>query len=282
MGASPPPKTAAPEGPVGVGEDDRPTVVPDFAPEDFARDSEIRARAELDSGGELTIDQARRLHADGDHERALFLLTRLLELSPLHPEASKLAAECRAGLEQQCLSAIGSESAVLVAAVTPKELKTFVLDNVSAFLFSRLDGAASVEDILDIAGLPRLLTLRHLRNLFDRGLVVTASKRPRQRDDELSGAEATPSEDSVESRVQPASMNRRSSGEGPAALDPASPTFRVIAEGDDAVGADLVLAEAVAVLEFAREHGKRHVAIVDDSTGAMVDEDTARRYVEQG
>lgn len=58
--------------------------------------------------------------------------------------------------------------------------------------------------------------------------------------------------------------------------------FRVIAEGDDALGMGLTLDEALAVLEFARQHGKRHVAIVDDSTGALVDEFSARRLVEGG
>jgi hypothetical protein len=62
-------------------------------------------------------------------------------------------------------------------------------------------------------------------------------------------------------------------------MGPSDPIFRVIAEGDDAVGTNLTLIEAVAVLEFAREHGKRHVAIVDDTTGAMVDEKAARKRI---
>ncbi len=57
------------------------------------------------------------------------------------------------------------------------------------------------------------------------------------------------------------------------------PRFRVIAEGDDAVGVDLSLIEAIGVLEFAREHGKRHVAIVDDRTGEMIAEEMAHEYV---
>ena len=56
-------------------------------------------------------------------------------------------------------------------------------------------------------------------------------------------------------------------------------TYRVIAQGDDAVGVGLPLDEAIAVFEFAREHGKQHVAIVDESTGAMLDEGDARAMV---
>jgi hypothetical protein len=152
-------------------------LIPDFDPADFARDSEVRQRVIAATDAEPTIDQARRLHLEGDHEGALFLLTRLLDLAPLHPDATRLAADCRAGLERLCLAAIGSEGALLVAAVSAEELKGFALDNVSAFLFSRLDGATSVEDILDTSGLPRLLALRHLRSLLERGLVTNASAR---------------------------------------------------------------------------------------------------------
>lgn len=150
--------------------------MPEFDPEAFARDSETKQRAAVAEGGEPTIDQARRHHLAGEHEEALFLLTRLLELAPLHPEGSTLASECRQALERECLSAVGSESSVLVVAVSPEELKRFTLDNVSGFLLSVMDGATDVETILDISGLPRLLALRHIRGLLERGVVVVASR----------------------------------------------------------------------------------------------------------
>jgi hypothetical protein len=166
-----------------VGEEDReerPTLVPAFDPAAFARDSEIKQRAALVVGGEATIDQARRLHREGQHEDALFLLARLLDISPLHAEANTLSNECRQALEQDCLSAVGSESSILVVAVSPEELKGFPLDNVSGFLLSLMDAATDVEAILDISGLPRLLALRHLRSLLERGIVAVASgTRPR-------------------------------------------------------------------------------------------------------
>jgi len=49
-------------------------------------------------------------------------------------------------------------------------------------------------------------------------------------------------------------------------------SYRVIAEGDDAVGIGLSIEAAVVRVEFARKHGKRYVAIVDDATGAIVDD----------
>jgi hypothetical protein len=173
-------RTTPPDRPAVGDGDERPTVVPAFDPEAFARDSETRQRAASSVEGEPTIDHARRLHVDGEHEHALFLLARLLELAPLHPEATKLSSDCRQALERECLSAIGSESAILATAVSTEELKGFALDNVSGFLLSVIDGATDVDSILDISGLPRLLALRHLRSLFDRGIIVVASgRRPR-------------------------------------------------------------------------------------------------------
>lgn len=58
--------------------------------------------------------------------------------------------------------------------------------------------------------------------------------------------------------------------------------FRVIAEGNDAVGRDLTLADALALVEVARRRGQRFVAVVDDSTGAIVDERRARLWVRRG
>jgi CheY-like chemotaxis protein len=53
--------------------------------------------------------------------------------------------------------------------------------------------------------------------------------------------------------------------------------FRVIAEGDDAVGRDLTIVQALALVDLARRRGRRFVGIVDDTTGAMIDERKARK-----
>lgn len=58
--------------------------------------------------------------------------------------------------------------------------------------------------------------------------------------------------------------------------------FRVIAQGDDAVGRDLTLAQALALVDAARRRGMQHVALVDDSTGMLVDERRARTWVRRG
>lgn len=125
--------------------------------------------------GSATIEQALRLHFDGQNEEALFLLARLLELVPLHPEATRLSTVCREALERQCWSEIGSGATVLVPSVSTEELKHYSLDNVSGFLLSLMDGDTNVEEVIDISGLPKLLALRHLRSLLERGIIVVAS-----------------------------------------------------------------------------------------------------------
>ena len=64
---------------------------------------------------------------------------------------------------------------MLISAISTEEIKGFSLDHVSGFLLSLLDGETPVEMILDIAGMPRLIVLRHLRDLLECGIVVVAS-----------------------------------------------------------------------------------------------------------
>ena len=48
------------------------------------------------------------------------------------------------------------------------------------------------------------------------------------------------------------------------------------------MGHDLTLAQALALVDVARRNGRRFVAIVDDSTGAMVDERKVRAWIKRG
>jgi hypothetical protein len=79
-------------------------------------------------------------------------------------------------LERECIVALGSERARLVVAISAEELKSFALDHTSGFLLSLLDGATSLEEVLDIAGVPRLVALHHLRQLMERGIIASASE----------------------------------------------------------------------------------------------------------
>jgi hypothetical protein len=164
--------------PEAAESEDRPTIVPKFDVEEFARDSEVRQRVTpaAHEGGS-SIERARRLYEDGQPEEALFVLAGLVQAVPFDEEARALSSECRVALEKDCLAAIGDLSAVLHVGVPPDMLRGLGLDHVSGFLLSRIDGLTDVESLLDVSGLPRLLALRHLRGLVTRGVVV--SKRAR-------------------------------------------------------------------------------------------------------
>jgi hypothetical protein len=181
MPSSPPPPPKRPlAAAVEPASGDRSSVVPEFDLHAFARDSEMRQRAVPLKDPSATIEQAWRLHLDGQNEEALFLLAHLLELVPFHPEATRLSTDCREALERQCWAEIGSRATILVTAVSTEELKRYSLDNVSGFLLSLMDGDTTVEELVDISGLPRLLALRHLRSLLERGIVIVGSGlRPR-------------------------------------------------------------------------------------------------------
>jgi hypothetical protein len=175
MPASPPPKSRRPRQPAGNAADgERSTPIPEFDVEAFARDADARQGAGPVRDGEI-LEQAHRLHLDGRSEPALSLLAHLLTRERPHPVAARLSAECCTALERECLLAIGSESTMLISAISTEEVKRFSLDHVSGFLLSLLDGETPIETILDISGMPRLVVLRHLRDLLDRGIVGVAS-----------------------------------------------------------------------------------------------------------
>ena len=55
-----------------------------------------------------------------------------------------------------------------------------------------------------------------------------------------------------------------------------SPTFGLVARGDDAAASGLPLDVAIAALDLARKLGLKDVSIVDESSGAVLDEEAAR------
>ena len=90
-------------------------------------------------------------------------------------DTTPLEASARDAETRVCLAALGSPQTILASTLPCGELKRFALDNVSAFLLSQIDGATSVEAILDVACMPPLFALRHLRSLVERGMVVAVA-----------------------------------------------------------------------------------------------------------
>ena len=79
--------------------------------------------------------------------------------------------------ERQYLSRIGPRLGVPRLAMAEGVISSLALDHRAGFLLSRIDGASSIDELLDVSGMPRLETLRLLCELVDQGVV--ALTRPR-------------------------------------------------------------------------------------------------------
>src|SRR5947209_5674433 len=131
-------------------------VKPRLQPETLAELDEVDG----DSSGLVAIAEAwadvygqmRRAFFVRDYGRAVDLGERFVQSHPTHSEAKLFVEECRALLEHQL-----SQQLPLERAVTLRESleKIEGLDARTAFLFSQVDGRTSIEDLADLAPMPR-------------------------------------------------------------------------------------------------------------------------------
>jgi hypothetical protein len=68
-------------------------------------------------------------------------------------------------------SFLGDMRAVPSLAMSMDRIPMHELDHRAAFLLSRIDGALTLEDVLDVSGMARLEALRHLCRLILRGFL---------------------------------------------------------------------------------------------------------------
>jgi hypothetical protein len=92
-------------------------------------------------------------------------------MAPEHPEALRYARSSRERLEQLYSSRLGSLARIAHVAVPDHEIRWLGLDHRAGFLLSRVDGCHSVEEILDVSGMPRLEALKTLSELVSVGAV---------------------------------------------------------------------------------------------------------------
>jgi hypothetical protein len=125
-----------------------------------------RPSQQLDLVGEME-----ELYALDDLTGALRFAELVLGREPANEQAKRCAENCRRRLLALYSSKIGNLGAVPVPAMTETELRWLGLDHRSGFLLSRVDGMATVEDVLDVCGMPRLEALKTLVDLLDRGAI---------------------------------------------------------------------------------------------------------------
>lgn len=117
------------------------------------------------------LGQMQELHALDDLTGALAVAELLLGREPGNVLARECAEDCRARLVALYTSKLGRMDAPVVVALGDAELRWLGLDHRSGFLLSRVDGLATVDELLDICGMPRLEALRTLVDLLERGAI---------------------------------------------------------------------------------------------------------------
>jgi hypothetical protein len=108
----------------------------------------------------------------GDYSGALVLAEALLDERPDDEAARRYADRCNEMLRQMYRSRIGDGSQVLRVAVSNEELRSLSLDHRAGFLLSCVDGYSSIDEVLDVSGMPELDALRILYELIQADIIV--------------------------------------------------------------------------------------------------------------
>lgn len=122
--------------------------------------------------GDPQIVAMKDRYATGDFSGALVVAEGILDAHPQHEEARRCRERCTEVLSQMYLARLGSLAQVVRVALSGDEIRWLSLDHRAGFLLSLVDGASSIETLLDISGMPRLEALRILYGLLDQRVIA--------------------------------------------------------------------------------------------------------------
>jgi hypothetical protein len=160
----------------------KPDIVPVMDPID-ARSAEIleeidRARPEIETREERTrrritalLERATAWGRDVDLERAVTAVDLALSEDPTSALAQKLVHRNRETIMNVFQAFLGDLQRTPSLARPLHELGSAPISPRAAFLLSRVDGTLSLDEILDVSGMPRLEAYRYLCQLFLRGIL---------------------------------------------------------------------------------------------------------------
>lgn len=117
------------------------------------------------------IERMQKRVEAGDYGGAMMIAEDILANDPGNVLARRCVESCREMVAQKYLSRLGSKSHVLHVSVPPEELRWLSLDHRAGFLLSFVDGAMSIEEVLDVAGMAELDALRILHELREQGVI---------------------------------------------------------------------------------------------------------------
>ncbi len=110
-------------------------------------------------------------YAVGDFTGALEAAEQLLAKDPMDLEAARYAQSCRDVLTEMYSARVGCFDQVVEVCVSSERIRWLSLDHRSGFLLSLVDGSSTVEELLDISGMPALDALRILAELTGQGIL---------------------------------------------------------------------------------------------------------------
>lgn len=115
-------------------------------------------------------------YAMGDFSGALVVAEGILESDPGHTEALRFAKSCREVLTGMYTARLGSLDQVVTVGVPGEQIRWLSLDHRAGFLLSLVDGSSTLEEILDISGMPRLDALRIMFSLLQEGVIILPAR----------------------------------------------------------------------------------------------------------
>ncbi len=127
--------------------------------------------ANADTDSDTSLADMKDRYAMGDFTGALVIAESILETSPQHIEATRYAESCREVLTQMYAARLGQLTQIPSVATPNDQIRWLSLDHRAGFLLSLVDGASSIEEILDISGMTRLDALRIMFTLLEQRVI---------------------------------------------------------------------------------------------------------------
>ena len=166
----------SPTEPPQENQEQRPPSAPVVATPSREPSAARDAAATLPPGQDDSRPIMKDRYAMGDFTGALEIAETLLAQDSADLEAQRYATSCRDVLTQMYLSRLGGLDQVISVILRPEELRWLSLDHRAGFLLSRVDGASTIEELLDIAGMPRLDVLKILATLREQRAILLGSR----------------------------------------------------------------------------------------------------------
>lgn len=118
------------------------------------------------------LAELRERYALGDFSGALTIAEGILEDDPDNADVQRYAESCRDVLMQMYAARLGSLDQIPTVSVPQEQLRWLTLDHRAGFLLSHVDGVSSLEEILDISGMPHLEAMRIIYDLLQQRVIV--------------------------------------------------------------------------------------------------------------